>query len=1147
MAAEDRLRWRCRRGTRELDLMLERYLERGWPRAGAAERAAFERLLDAPDPELHALLTGVAAPAEPELARLLARMRAGDDAPAVIRKVELESPDGRPLHGYQCTGETFVQLEDALKQSLAAGGSLYGMTREFVFWATEHIRSRFPGGKLTWKFVFAELGVEGDHALGKILVERGLREWRREVVKLKKGKMYLYSLMREGGVPESLLQEQSSYQKAVMGLVNEIEREGGMGAAPYVQQMANRWVMYLPQTFRDEDFVFLLADLAKDLVYWRGKLPKNLPKGAAQRWLDTNCRGWFARLPLRMTPQIAKTLVLPVLEAERSDSSLTLGPVLSRELRRQDDTREWFGYLIFNDAAWLPDQMFPKEQDLKLRLSPTGPSHISVSYQAISESGGWRMRRCGSARVSFQFPPHEEFAFTAYADNRFVGEVVVDSGLPSPDESLSFWRVVDRSDGADANCLVPLNGKSSTCAKQIWLLGARGIEPVGDAGLDISDPEDAPSGRLWRISGRGYIRVGNERYLIETGAEEESPETRMLLTGETLPGWHRGGSVPVYRGAQKIYGTYNSEFPKILPDHQIRRAPGRLLGSEVVKWVKEDVTLARIQYIRFPASVRFQLQECGPGKVLFNAEGLENGWIVTLQAADMQVSSSVESEHVSLELSTLGATPGLVNLKLYDPSDGKALDLQAIWPAKRAILLDPQGRRLKRNEPISIDAMNGWRGVIPSGAQGGDLQLQLVGHRPISLPVEGEVSLATNSQLIRAMLAQGSLDAQVNVNLHVGGVGSERLEIRRYHDRATVKGDVLRVRLDREGPEMPVSALASQLRTGCLWLHAVDINSPKRFEEQENIATSDLRALLGNEGGPWLIQSRFDGRVQCPVVWSSDPHSLPLRDDLIQTYTEEWHRLLSDVQNQKWGVWWELIESVGRGGDMGAISQAQALARAPSAAIALALRVPNRAVPVVLDLDSAVPIFWPALPVSEFVSALYAERARQTALFEGLKSFSGEEIEKLGDEVIVERIRSILVQRPELTAHFGMAMIETGLIHSAMKLSEWHETLSLCWRPKRETYGHLEQLVQQVMRRCDRVPAGVHCPGPPDSLFKNQFPQHVQPLINAPFTVAKMAMDLLPAPDVDQKLALINLRHVDSAYFDDALPAALQFLTAEDS
>lgn len=60
--------------------MLGRYLERGWPLAGAAERAAFERLLDVPDPELHALLTGMTTAAEPELAQLLARMRADNGA-----------------------------------------------------------------------------------------------------------------------------------------------------------------------------------------------------------------------------------------------------------------------------------------------------------------------------------------------------------------------------------------------------------------------------------------------------------------------------------------------------------------------------------------------------------------------------------------------------------------------------------------------------------------------------------------------------------------------------------------------------------------------------------------------------------------------------------------------------------------------------------------------------------------------------------------------------------------------------------------------------------------------------------------------------------------------------------------------------------
>ncbi|MFZ5657967.1 MAG: succinate dehydrogenase assembly factor 2 [Pseudomonadota bacterium] len=46
------LRWRCRRGMRELDQLFERWLERGWPQASEHERGVFRRLLDVEDPRL---------------------------------------------------------------------------------------------------------------------------------------------------------------------------------------------------------------------------------------------------------------------------------------------------------------------------------------------------------------------------------------------------------------------------------------------------------------------------------------------------------------------------------------------------------------------------------------------------------------------------------------------------------------------------------------------------------------------------------------------------------------------------------------------------------------------------------------------------------------------------------------------------------------------------------------------------------------------------------------------------------------------------------------------------------------------------------------------------------------------------------------
>lgn len=67
----DRLVWRCRRGTRELDLLLGEYLAQRYATAPAAHQAAFRRLLEMPEPRLMALLTGRAPPPDKDTAHVL--------------------------------------------------------------------------------------------------------------------------------------------------------------------------------------------------------------------------------------------------------------------------------------------------------------------------------------------------------------------------------------------------------------------------------------------------------------------------------------------------------------------------------------------------------------------------------------------------------------------------------------------------------------------------------------------------------------------------------------------------------------------------------------------------------------------------------------------------------------------------------------------------------------------------------------------------------------------------------------------------------------------------------------------------------------------------------------------------------------------
>ncbi len=59
---------------RELDQLMQRYLEKGWPNADDAERGRFLRLLDCEDDKLWAWFMGLERPADAELQAIVDRI-----------------------------------------------------------------------------------------------------------------------------------------------------------------------------------------------------------------------------------------------------------------------------------------------------------------------------------------------------------------------------------------------------------------------------------------------------------------------------------------------------------------------------------------------------------------------------------------------------------------------------------------------------------------------------------------------------------------------------------------------------------------------------------------------------------------------------------------------------------------------------------------------------------------------------------------------------------------------------------------------------------------------------------------------------------------------------------------------------------------
>ena len=84
MNLESRLRWRCRRGIKEMDLLLDKFLSDIYPQLDAADKKRFELFLNETDPDILAWVTGKSLPDDPAYQKFVSYLQnihpAGGDA-----------------------------------------------------------------------------------------------------------------------------------------------------------------------------------------------------------------------------------------------------------------------------------------------------------------------------------------------------------------------------------------------------------------------------------------------------------------------------------------------------------------------------------------------------------------------------------------------------------------------------------------------------------------------------------------------------------------------------------------------------------------------------------------------------------------------------------------------------------------------------------------------------------------------------------------------------------------------------------------------------------------------------------------------------------------------------------------------------------
>ncbi len=75
MSEISKLRWRCRRGMKELDVAMTAYLEKFYGSASEEDRSAFLRLIDTQDPELMNMVMGKIEAPDEQMNRVIQTIR----------------------------------------------------------------------------------------------------------------------------------------------------------------------------------------------------------------------------------------------------------------------------------------------------------------------------------------------------------------------------------------------------------------------------------------------------------------------------------------------------------------------------------------------------------------------------------------------------------------------------------------------------------------------------------------------------------------------------------------------------------------------------------------------------------------------------------------------------------------------------------------------------------------------------------------------------------------------------------------------------------------------------------------------------------------------------------------------------------------
>ena len=483
---------------------------------------------------------------------------------ALLGRSGLDAPDGRPLHRYRLGAEGYDQLTALLRQRAARLPSANGSdTALLVLWASAWFRREYSGGIRKYRELNATIGAPLEEREWPPLIEHGLKWWKRPVVKRASGRHWLLTIAVEGGFPERVLQAGDGWLSRYLNEV--VGRLLGITADPSPDDafaMADAAKEELRDTYRQEAFIALAADLALAIVKLRRVAEATAPSLAPSAVLDQVRPGWRDELPIAADTDAARTLVDGMLAAKKIARGLSGGAGCVRVLRRGD--KVWSTGLRLSLGGELKADSLT---GLAARGTRLGVHPYGVLARALGEElafldppgedgDNWRLRPLTRRTELDDVPLEARIEVLIQSPNGAARTMPWPGGAPERSDVLTFE--IDAEDaGGPTTLVLAAQGSASLRAERVVVTAPADWsvrwedEAVEGAPASIGATRDGRG--LWLAYKSVLVRStdGDLVYCIQTGVDEEV-RARIALDGQSPRGFDSADDVSLFAGPPTV-------------------------------------------------------------------------------------------------------------------------------------------------------------------------------------------------------------------------------------------------------------------------------------------------------------------------------------------------------------------------------------------------------------------------------------------------------------------------------------------------------------------------------------------------------------------------------------------------------------------